>query len=398
MELPKNITQIGEVDKTCKVYVEDYVVSYMKELNKQAEDKEVSVALYGRYEPENGVDYHFIYGACKVEQLPKEVRHLSQAQQQEIERFRKQYFPELTFIGYRLLNGEMIEGFYIRDRDVCRYIAGYAQFYEKNDAMLAYMLDVRETVQPELVDQEKYERVRKRQEERKSVAESAEENGRHTASDPEHGILGFPFSHNLQRMRLGAIAVFAVLCLFGIATFKENPAPVPEQGNLVAVNAPVSESKDKLMIEDKLEEALLAENRTEMSQTQESESLPVSDLTEESQETAASQEVPESQAVSEPQEATQPQEETQPQGAAETQPAAASQEASVVPEIPAAEPANADTAVQEAVAYVIQPGDTLIAISRRQYGTDAKVQAICERNKITDPNNIKQGQVLMLPR
>ena len=102
------------------------------------------MALYGRHEQENGYDYHFIYGACKVDQLPREVRHLSQAQQQEIERLRRKYFPELMFAGYRLLNGEMIEGFFICDRDVCRYIAGYAQFYEKNDAMLAYMLDVRE--------------------------------------------------------------------------------------------------------------------------------------------------------------------------------------------------------------------------------------------------------------
>ena len=53
MELPKNVTQIGEVDRHCKVYVEDYVVSYIKQLNTQAETREISVALYGRYEQEN---------------------------------------------------------------------------------------------------------------------------------------------------------------------------------------------------------------------------------------------------------------------------------------------------------------------------------------------------------
>ena len=60
MELPKNITQIGEVDKVCKVYVEDYVVSYIKQLNREAENREISVALYGRHEQEDGVDYHFV--------------------------------------------------------------------------------------------------------------------------------------------------------------------------------------------------------------------------------------------------------------------------------------------------------------------------------------------------
>ncbi len=39
MELPKNITQIGEADKHCRVYVEDYVVSYIKQMNGMAQNK-----------------------------------------------------------------------------------------------------------------------------------------------------------------------------------------------------------------------------------------------------------------------------------------------------------------------------------------------------------------------
>ena len=33
MELPKNITQVGEADKYCKIYMEDYVISYIKQMN-----------------------------------------------------------------------------------------------------------------------------------------------------------------------------------------------------------------------------------------------------------------------------------------------------------------------------------------------------------------------------
>lgn len=390
MELPKNITQIGEVDKTCKVYVEDYVVSYIKDLNRQAENKDISVALYGKHEIENGVDYHFIYGACKVDQLPKEVRHLSQAQQQEIERYRRKYFPELSFSGYRLLNGEMIEGFLINDRDVCRYIPGYAQFYEKNDAMLAYMLDVREAVQPEQVDQEKYERVKQRQEERRSAAEAADGNGVHTPSDPVRKIFQVPSTQNLQRMRLAAVAVFAVLCLFGIAAFKEQTADVAPQNDLVAVNAPVAE-KDKLIIEDKLNEALQAENQSDMPQ----------DVVEETKPSDAGGEMPQNpdadlQATADSETMAEQLPTTEPETTAEQLPAAEPEATAKQPV--AAEPVATEPVAAEDVAYVIQPGDTLIAISRRQYGTDARVQDICERNKITDPDNIKQGQVLMLPR
>lgn len=42
MELPKNITQIGEADKHCRIYVEDYVVSYIKQMNGMAQNKDIA--------------------------------------------------------------------------------------------------------------------------------------------------------------------------------------------------------------------------------------------------------------------------------------------------------------------------------------------------------------------
>lgn len=178
MELPKNITQIGESDHSCKVYVEDYVISFLKQWNQVAMDKDMAVALYGTRKEEGDLTYLFLYGACKLDFLQRETRHLSQAQQQEIERLRRKYFSEYEFQGYRLLNGEMIEGFHICEQGICRYIAGYAQFYEKNDSMLAYMLDVRgHEVQPETVDQEKYETVKRRQEARKAQSEEGKNRG-----------------------------------------------------------------------------------------------------------------------------------------------------------------------------------------------------------------------------
>ena len=134
MELPKNITQIGEADKHCRVYVEDYVVSYIKQMNGMAQNKDIAIALYGRKTAEDGVAYLFAYGSAKLNFLQKPVRHLSQAQEQEIEKLRRKYFSEMTFLGYQILNGEMVEGFRICEQEICRYVAGYAQFYEKNDS------------------------------------------------------------------------------------------------------------------------------------------------------------------------------------------------------------------------------------------------------------------------
>lgn len=49
------------------------------------------------------------------------------------------------------------------------------------------------------------------------------------------------------------------------------------------------------------------------------------------------------------------------------------------------------------VGYVIQKGDTLTAISLRQYGTDKRVKDICELNGITNPDDIRFGQKILLP-
>lgn len=109
MELPKNITQIGEINHSCKIYVEDYVISYIKQLNGQATDREQGVAMYGVRREEDGITYLFFYGASKLNYLQRETRHLSQAVLQEAEKARKKYFAEYEFLGYRLLNGEMVE-------------------------------------------------------------------------------------------------------------------------------------------------------------------------------------------------------------------------------------------------------------------------------------------------
>lgn len=380
MELPKNITQIGEVGKTCKIYVEDYVVSYMKQLNQAALDKSMAIALYGKRREENGIVYYFVYGACKLDFLQREVRHLSQAQRQEIDRLRKKYFPEHAFVGYRLLDGDMIEGFHICEQDICRYISGYAQFYEKNDAMLAYMLDVREETEPEQVNQEKYAEVKKRQEERRASSENQIRAVRNT-----NNIRRMPTPVNLQKMRLTAVGVFALLCLLGIATFREDELRNSENKNTMdAVATSGVVQKDTLVMEDKLDQVLLEENqsagkKTDVSGKEDAEPRQAQVEASEPSEVQASAAIQQTEnkeptSVEQPSEPEQQAKEEQPEVTQTSQP------------------------VSGAVAYVIQPKDTLTAISIRQYGTDIRVADICNLNKITNPDDIKEGQVIMLPK
>lgn len=380
MDLPKNITQVGEVNRTCKVYVEDYVISYLKQLNRVATDKDMAVAMYGIRKEEGEVTYLFLYGACKLDFLQREARHLSQAQQQEIEKLRKRYFADYEFQGYRLLNGEMIEGFHVCEQGICRYIAGYAQFYEKNDAMLAYMLEVREQeTAPEVVDSEKYEAAKKRQEERKIQSEGLSEKEREDLSTAWRNKKSDrrQDSTGLRGMKIAAVAVFALLCMAGMFTLedgggiKEMVKGVTEQKlpDAQEVGSPNVQVADNVLVtEDKLSEALqqenqaAGENETKEKQENENKNLPT-----DTDKTKPENNVTDVSDAKTDENTDKKQEETP---------------------VSAAVPP---------VSYIIKEGDTLNGISLRNYGTKEKVAEICTLNKIANPDDIKVGQKILLP-
>lgn len=47
--------------------------------------------------------------------------------------------------------------------------------------------------------------------------------------------------------------------------------------------------------------------------------------------------------------------------------------------------------------YEVEQGDTLYTISRKIYGDTSRVEKICEINEITDPDKIRSGQKIILP-
>lgn len=415
MELPKNITQIGEADKHCRIYVEDYVVSYIKQMNGMAQNKDIAIALYGRKTEEDGVTYLFAYGSAKLNFLQKPVRHLSQAQEQEIEKLRKKYFSEMSFLGYQILNGEMVEGFQICEQEICRYVAGYAQFYEKNDSMLAYMLENRgEEAEPEKVDQEKYEVVKKRQEERRQRQESgyASRAAGHTENtsveyrraaatrrkEPDN-IIPMP-TVGLRRMKMAATGVFVLLCVMALALMRqestgESLGETARQAmsNLMEQKLPDAVEEQSqistLVAEDKLEDALRQENAAAGNTTGTAAETVMPEGTENASMDGTSADSNVAKNTTDVTEATE-QNTTQETTQETTQDVTQTAEPAVA-EIPTVE------AVSQPTHYTIRRGDTLIGISLRNYGSNSKVPEICSLNGITDPDDIKIGQEILLP-
>lgn len=480
MELPKNITQIGETNPHCKVYVEDYVISYIKQLNQYASEKEMAVALYGVRKEEAGITYLFFYGACRLVFLQKECRHLSQAVLQEAEKQRKKFFPDTVFLGYRLLDGEMIEGFHICEQGVCRYVEGYAQFYEKNDAMLAFMLEERqEASKPETVDQEKYNVVKKRQEERRALAQ--EKSGHAMLSRRKTSRLQEPVPERagvnadtnartdtgtnagvnrgangkLRGMKLTAAAVFALLCVTGIAAMGDGEKLDEWQMAIRQLMENVSRQQlpdavqvsngtaqvGTIVAEDKLNDAILNENAAAdpaltVPEEGQASGLGISGTGEENQAEQPGQENAQGQNQASDQEASQGQDQAGSQEASQTPNQSTGQDTPQLPEQASGEgtgqqpgegsdgqqvsqteqtPAQdsdgqppQDTQSGEAkpavgpttemVSYIIQKGDTLIGICVKKYGSDARISEICSLNNIENPDDIKVGEKIFLPQ
>ncbi|MBQ8822493.1 MAG: LysM peptidoglycan-binding domain-containing protein [Lachnospiraceae bacterium] len=361
MELPKNITQIGETDKNSKIYMEDYVVSYIKQQSRKAAGKQMGVALYGKQNKEENMSYYFIYGACKVNYISKEVRHLSGAQLQEAERIRKSNFEEYLFLGYCILDGEPVEGIHLYENEICRYIKGYACFYEKNDSMLSFMVENREKeYTPEQVSCIKYEEVKDRQQERKRLFE--ENKGivsKKPVEKPEGENNFFP------------VAAVLMLAVLGVAAAGySNPGELQARLNagLNTLQAWFQQEEEEVLpAAAEHVETLVAESQLTEAIQKENDVVPTeAPVTAAPVPTATPEPVPVSTPAPTP--------------------------------IPTPEP----TAVEEPVAavpqeYTIQIGDTLIQICRNRYGDEGMVKDVCAMNGISNPNNIQVGQKILLP-
>lgn len=348
MELPKNVTQVGNLNKTLKVYIEDYVISYLKQLNAVAENKRLGVALYGRKSTEE-VSYYFVYGACKLDYLNREGKRLSSTQLQEMENHRLNHFKDMEIIGYVILTGESMDGIYILERESSRYVAGYSCFYEKNDSMLSFMLENRsEKYQPETVAQEKYIEVKSRQEDRRRLYEEG--------TGATKG--GFPVLQTI------CAAMFMVLCVSAVFYSRQESGKelLPDKlSDYVAgifqeaESTPEATGKEvvsTLVAQSELTQEIQKENEEGMAQE------------------ASAQEVATPEPTVEPTQTPQ-----------------------ATPE-PTPEPTATPVPIVE---YVICPGDTLISICNNYYGDESYVQEVCATNGIENPDSICVGQKIVLP-
>ncbi len=124
MKLPSIVKQVGETEGNDRIYIEDYVYSYLNELKKHEDIAGRRAVLYGQIYRKEQQKFYFIYGAaCVAEKFIKD---------RDEEQIRETFFPEWEKIGYVNVHDEKAEQTGKK--------SGYCIFYDANEGMQNYLL------------------------------------------------------------------------------------------------------------------------------------------------------------------------------------------------------------------------------------------------------------------
>jgi len=414
LKIPKNVMQIGTGSPNVKLYMEDYVHTFLE----RCQGKETCLA-FGQQEEKDGIRYYLIYGVEK---------------ETDFRRGNFPYFQKLERIGKIEKKEAAVRFWTVRGEEI--QIGGYFIFYEQNEEMQAYMIAEREQSRPADVEEERVmEAINARREKRKAEA----------AADAARGITASRASvpnaasgRKTVLSRLGALkaaaptlnaasrktafgtayqarlgstgALFPKLCrigclvlllvLVGTALTSVNQYPDMKAVSALLAGA-VRNTKNETENTSPgliVEETVGWNSSDEMAQSAALDEATQADDATGAANTAMDGEVTDNRTADN----VMTDNVTADSATADSQNAVATDadaESSTARQ--SASASDSFPQVQEALAhpesYQVQKGDSLIAISRRFYGTDEKVIEICRLNNIKDPNQIQPGQNILLP-
>jgi LysM repeat protein len=421
-KLPKNIRQIGERDQIVKLYVEDYVNTYLKRLYPVGGQGLRIGLLLGSMELNDGTPYIFIDGALEMEDVTEAGRvSFTDISWKKAYQSIEQLFPKRSIIGWFLCgspgddltplnywkqhmqyfegtnklmylsNGiEGDETVYITSEDGFYKLQGYSIYYERNQMMQDYMVLRKDVKRIETDTNDKViEEFRKRMDEHKDEATDRHQTagllrGMCTAMSVVILAGGIVMFNNFERMQnMESVIVSAI--------------PAKAEKFLAGDHKKESKSQTGVVVEDA--EAGIspttAVNKETMSNTQPTQAQVPTEAAV-SPETSMAQtqtdNTKESQTMAESEKAT----EQTSQAAAETTKAQTG-ESSAQKETSEAPSKNQEAAASGARVHVVQEGETLYGISLAEYHTVNKLKEICELNGLEDENKIVAGQKLLLP-
>lgn len=379
---PKNVKQVGEPKEYKKIFIEDYVHTFLLQYSESKEYKIRIAILLGVNERSGGKRYLYIKSALPVEDVTeKQGKYcFSEKVWGDIYQECEKYFPGQEILGWFLTKpGFPIEKTAVTEETHRTYFSGadkvlfmmepiekdsgvfgfdgnrftrqsgYYIYYEKNEPMREFLLE-----------------------------KNRKQNKSQTNEKPDVAMANFrkilqeKQEQNMKRkkraMSYGMKVAIALVFFVGAVTLKN------QTDKIRTMEQQMSELSGKEIVQEAASNGVIVEE------------LPGN--VEENQEIVYEEPViPE-----EPEEELPVTEETG--------------ENIQEPEIEVAE--MVDDAVEEPMdeaaaevpsyeEYVVQAGDTLAKISRDKYGTDDMIEQICALNEIVNGDYIQEGEIILLP-
>ena len=349
-QFPKNVRQIGNVCDEPKIYVEDYVDTYLNQLRMKAMDMPVGAVFTGEIQRVEEQDVVYISGALQMKDLEIKGTDILVGQEvwEQAEKEREEYFPELKIVGWCLvetghpmglsrsvnkIHGKVVgeentifvwkdaaeadELFYAYKYGELMQMGGHYIYYEKNPAMQNYMISTRKKigVTPfEVVEDRAAKNFRSAVKEQMEQRESRQ---------------------NSRFVYVMSVLLVVVVLAIGISTLNNFDKMEAVQDSIETLSQSVGGQEIK------------------------------SETTVETEEESPG----EQQGMA--QERTESQEELS--------------------------RSAAEAGLDAEDFYIVEKGDTLDSISIKIYGDASHVEAICKMNGLTDGNLIFIGQKLLLP-
>ena len=400
--LPSNVKQMGSIEEGIRIYVEDYVYTYLYQYARSGGNKEKLAALAGKHMTVQGQEVIMISGAIQAKDTKQEKGAESFTEdtwryingQMEVyfkglslvgwvhtqpgfgtflmardETFHREFFKEPWQVLFVIDSLDKLDTFFIHNAEKTglRPAKGYFIYYEKNQEMQEYMLDnslvrprvenktqttdvleeTKEQMQLQKGEDAKKQKKRPTPEQRMDAAKDIRRVLKKRAEEAEEE------NRSKLTMLAGVSSILCIACLFMGVSLLNNISRVR-----------------------KLE--------TEIATVQSSYH-------------AMAEQLEETQMVFAAQQAEQQQQEKLRKEAEEK----AAREKQEAEKKAAEDAAKAEQAAKENAilgTYIVEEGDSLGYISQKFYGTSAGIKDIMLANGINDGNKIICGQTLVIPK
>lgn len=369
-----SVTQNEEGKKKYNIYVEDYVLSYLR---READSLELSeIYFYG--ERQDGGRKIFVYGAGR---------------NKGIEAFSK--YEPLSELVCRLTQAGPV--FMVREPNGECNVNGFQVFYESNEAMQSYLLEWTGST-----DKKGDVKKREKGEEALPILIPSEKKPKKEV----HGAISVQLC--LILMLLTAIVITSTDSYDKIKQLNQSAKEVffAIENQEAEDDAEGFESEQNRDDPERLDEIVVERDVTADREPMEKigDTGAITDIGSEYErdEKDAGEEGETVEAEDKPEEGLLEPVQGEPIEKTEDQkPGAESNEAEKEETAQKAdeEPEEGEEALSRSVTryYEVEQGDTLYTISQKIYGDISRVEKICEVNQITDPDKIRSGQRIILP-